>query len=419
MKKIFFCLICLISFCGYKISYGSEYVDIMNHWAKEDIEDSIENNIVNGYDDKSFRPDNKMTIAEYLKVLVKSGNFKLVKEGIGLWPDYYIATAKANGLILENEFEDYNKKINRNEIARITARYINVNEIKASKNRLKDLSKEYEKEILKLVKLKVINGYEDNTYRGENEVTRAEAITIAKRATEARRKLISERKYDIENSMYLTNINSDANVDGIYADTRYELKNGKIIIYDDGKYSKLQGYEVSGENINLKNVTKVIKAMVDEDSYTGVFYVPIDGLINQLVIMNGENENYVHYGSVNFTITYYEDKPYELRRISMNDEFSENCYMKIEVTKLWKNMSEYNNGNYVDEYKKRKLEEVLEIEFGNQADEILEYMVEKNIQRVSGKSAGEDHKEQKVFGKYVVNYYKKSGDVPKFYIAKK
>ena len=321
MKKIFFSLICIILFFAYKVVYGIEYEDIENHWAKENIKDSIENGIVNGYEDKLFRPDEKMTIAEYLKVLVKSGNFKLVKEGKDLWPDYYIATAKENGFILENEFPDYNKKINRNEIARITARYIDVTEVYEAQNKLKDLDKEYKAEICKLMKLKVINGYEDNTYKGEKEVTRAEAITIAKRATDARRKLISERKYDISNAVKLTNINKDANVDGIYKDTRYELKNGEIIIYDDGKYSKLQGYKVSGENINLKNATKVIKEMIDEDSYTGVFYIPVKGIINQLVIMNGENENYVHYGNLNFTITYYEDKPYELRRISKNEEF--------------------------------------------------------------------------------------------------
>ena len=139
MKKILISSICIILFFTYKVVYGIEYEDIENHWAKENIKDSIENGIVNGYEDKLFRPDEKMTIAEYLKVLVKSGNFKLVKKGKDLWPDYYIATAKENGFILENEFSNYNKKINRNEIARITARYIDVTGVYEAQSKLKDL----------------------------------------------------------------------------------------------------------------------------------------------------------------------------------------------------------------------------------------------------------------------------------------
>ena len=72
-------------------------------------------------------------------MVIKSGKYILVKEGASLWPDYYISTAKSNGLVLEDEFEDYNKKITRNEIARITARYINVNNIEKGKNIFDDL----------------------------------------------------------------------------------------------------------------------------------------------------------------------------------------------------------------------------------------------------------------------------------------
>ena len=178
-------------------SYCAEFFDIENHWAKDDIKTSVENDIIDGYDDNTFRPNLEVTVTEYLKILIESAKFTLVKEGNTLWPDYYISTAKAHGLILENEFEDYNKKLNRNEIARITARYINVDEVKSNKTKLKDLDEEYEKEVQKLVKLNVINGYEDKTFRGKNNVTRAEAVVIAGRATEARRNLISNRKYEI------------------------------------------------------------------------------------------------------------------------------------------------------------------------------------------------------------------------------
>ena len=418
MKKIIVILGLLI-LCIVSKTQATELNDIDNHWAKENIKAEIKNGVVNGYSDNTFKPEKEITVAEYLKIIIKSGKYILVKEGLNLWPDYYISTAKANGIILEDEFEDYNKKITRNEIARITARYINVNNIERAKNIFNDLDNEYKSDVLRLVKLGVITGYDDGTYRGEKNVTRAEAITIVRRATSARKKLISNRKYNITESIKITNINKNADVNGIFEKTRYEIQNGKIIIYDNGRYSKLQGYVVDDKNINIKTVIEIIKKLVNENSYTEVAYIPFETLINQLVIFYGDNEMNVHYRNIYFSLTYYENKPYELQRISGNQSFSKECYMKLELFKLWDEFAEFEKDNLVDEYKKKKLYEILEIEFGKQnAEEILEYIIDKYEQKFQDDNKYKDISEIKKFGKYTINYYKKSGDTQKFYISK-
>lgn len=419
MKK--FLIVLLLAFCFLLQSKANatEIKDIESHWAKETIENAIKNDIIEGYNDCSFKPDKEITVAEYLKILIKSGRFVLVKEGVNLWPDYYISTAKANGLIFEKEFTDYNKKITRNEIAKITARYINVEDVMKSKNIFSDLEKSNKNDVLKLVKLNVIKGYDDGTYKGENNVTRAEAITIAERATDARKDLVSKRKYNIEDAIKHTNINKDANVNGIFENTRYEIKNGKIIIYDNGRYSKTNNYAISNANIDTKKVIKTLKALVDENSYTELAYIPLKQIMNQLVIFYGDNEMNVHYRNINFSITYYEDKLYELRRISQNETFSEECYMKIEIFKLWDKYSEFEKGNYIDEYKKQKLYDVLKVEFGkNNAEKILEYMLEKTIEKFTQRENPKEISEIKIFGDYEINYQKKIGDTQKFFISK-
>ena len=67
-----------------------------------------------------------------------------------------------------------------------------------------------------------------------------------------------------------------------------------------------------------------------------------------------------------------------------------------------------------------KLKEVLNIEFGtNKANDVLNYMLEKYEQKISRQTAGIEEKEQKIFGKYVVNYYKKTDGNPVFYVSLK
>ena len=121
MKKIYLIILTTILALLKSNSYAVEFVDIANHWAKTEIEESITNDIINGYSDNKFKPNEGVTLAEYLKIIIKSAKFDLIKEG-SYWPDYFIATAKQKGLILEDEIKDYNKKLTRNEIARITGR---------------------------------------------------------------------------------------------------------------------------------------------------------------------------------------------------------------------------------------------------------------------------------------------------------
>lgn len=51
------------------------FYDIENHWAKQDIISMATSNIISGFSDGSFKPDNKITRAEFAKIL--SGILKL------------------------------------------------------------------------------------------------------------------------------------------------------------------------------------------------------------------------------------------------------------------------------------------------------------------------------------------------------
>ena len=51
--------------------------DIRGHWAKDEINTLIRRSIINGYTDKTFKPDNKITRAEFLTLLSRVYNWNL------------------------------------------------------------------------------------------------------------------------------------------------------------------------------------------------------------------------------------------------------------------------------------------------------------------------------------------------------
>lgn len=413
---------CLVCFSNAVKANEINLSDVENHWAKEEIKQLVNDGIVSGYADGTFKPENNITINEFLKMLIVAGDYQLVREGSHIYPDFYIATAKRYEIIDIDENIDLNSTLTRYQMVQIISNFIRLEDIKVDKNIFKDLDKNYKKQVLKLVSLKIVNGYEDKTFRGENNITRAEAACVLCKTMNVREKIVIQRKYEVEKEIFLSNYinNSTENEkDQSSIKTFYELVGNKIKIYDLGRYAKLEGYVVSNKKINLEKVIKIIRKIVNEKAYVGVIYVPSKYTINELKIMYGNEETKVLCGEYDFAFNYYEDEEYKLASKSLHPEFSDNCYLRIDVIKLWDDYSDYKNGVYIDEYKKEKLESALKLEFGSASSKILDYMIDKNIKYVTNVERDKEHVEQKVFGNYIVNYYQKEYGIPQFYIERK
>lgn len=81
------------------------YTDIENHWCRECIERLSEMGIISGYDDGSFKPDNYVTRAEFVKLIVTAldipvsydGSFSDVSESD--WFGGYVGAAAERGIV--------------------------------------------------------------------------------------------------------------------------------------------------------------------------------------------------------------------------------------------------------------------------------------------------------------------------------
>jgi hypothetical protein len=78
--------------------------DIKGHWAEKSIRDLIQSGAIDGYADRTFKPGNNITRAEFVSVIVKA--FKLIGQDgkvfadtANHWAKNAIATAAARGII--------------------------------------------------------------------------------------------------------------------------------------------------------------------------------------------------------------------------------------------------------------------------------------------------------------------------------
>lgn len=409
MKK-FLTIICITIIININtvLATDTPFTDVDNHWAKDNITRMYVNGKINGYPDNTFKPNNEITIVEFIKMLFDNLNIKLEKKGLRKWPDYYIATANTYNLNY-----DFNKKITRYEVVEIISKVLDLSNVQASKNKFKDVSSKEKTNISKLYTLKIIDGYSDNTFRGENNLTRAEATTIILRCLDIYNQIISEKEYEI-NSKY-TNIDRNAFLGSEIDKIRYEIKNNRIYFYDNGRFSNLRNYSIKEKYITNGEIINIIEKLISENSYTAVYYIPSEYFPNQIKIQYGENENFVSKNMEYFSLVLYENELYNLSEMTMNEEFSENCFSKITIKKMWKEVYKYQKKQYIDENVKNKLYEATEELFYDDTDEIMEYILEKYKDSLE-KNA--EIAEQIQIGKYIVNTYKKDDTSLEFYFEK-
>lgn len=78
----------------------SPFTDVPEtHWAEGYIAVAEDLGIINGYSDETFRPDNTLTYAHMLTIIVNAWGYADMAKYSGGWPDGYLAVAKEYGII--------------------------------------------------------------------------------------------------------------------------------------------------------------------------------------------------------------------------------------------------------------------------------------------------------------------------------
>lgn len=160
------------------------------HWAVSDISELKEKEIINGYDDGSFRPDSKVTREEFVTMIIKAtdtqtlgGSTPFRDVVYGSWYAPYVTTAYRNGMVNGvgvNEF-GLGREITRQDATVILSRLITVeSEAKTEYTGYNDenLISDYASEpVRKMSELGIIRG-SDGIFRPTDSISRAEAAAI-------------------------------------------------------------------------------------------------------------------------------------------------------------------------------------------------------------------------------------------------
>lgn len=382
------------------------FTDVASHWAKEDIQFMQTNEVVSGYTDHTFHPNEPIRIAEFLKMILEIADEPLVVQEV-LWPDTYIATAKEKHWIEEMEIQEALQPLTRYEMAEILAQYLNLEQVSKAKNVFSDIAKESKERkdiILKLVQRKILQGYEDGTFRGEKIVTRAEACHVIKLAYEKKQVEWQTQTYDLtpEN----TNIGQDVSSSRI--SNRYEVKQQRLYFYDQGRYGHWQGQTLNQEYCQDRTILAVVKALVDDTSYTEIKFVPDAYIINQVVINYGRKESSVYQGANHFQISFYENGYYNVAQSIGEPSFTHRAMVKIQLGKMWDLPTELTTDAAASEKNLAKLEAAIGAIVGKKEQKkIMTYLLEKRIEAKELPEVENDFKlkDVKTFGAYTINVY--------------
>ncbi|MGI5921996.1 MAG: S-layer homology domain-containing protein, partial [Syntrophomonadaceae bacterium] len=167
--------------------------DVSGHWAQSQIESLVEQNVVSGYPDNTFKPDNPVTRVEFMVManrafsFTNTANIDYSDVPADAWYAPEVAKAKAAGYI--SGYQDGsmkpNNQISRQEAAAMIARALQLDttgDIPLNFTDAASIPTWSKNAIAAVAKAGCISGYPDGTFKATNSITRAEAVIMLSRS---------------------------------------------------------------------------------------------------------------------------------------------------------------------------------------------------------------------------------------------
>jgi hypothetical protein len=194
---LYILLVSMFSSLSEDTLYGINLLKDVNatDWFYEDVTNLLNTGVINGYPDNTFKPNESINVAEYIKMILMVSDYPLVTPiNDDIWYRKYVDTALANNLIAEGDYADYLRPITRGEMGKIIhqilkLQYANAQEYIPQVLDYASIKETQKTSMLNVFIAGIMTGYKDGTIRADANASRAEAATVIVRLkTESRRK---------------------------------------------------------------------------------------------------------------------------------------------------------------------------------------------------------------------------------------
>lgn len=168
------------------LAFGLEASDISGHWAEEKIQSWIDQELIKGYEDGTFKPENNITRAEFMTLVNGAFDYTETEEisfsdvAEDAWYAEAVKKAKAAGYITgypDNTMRP-DSPISREEAATIITGITQVEGNPEGKTSFTDdKSLSWSRDAVAAVsETKIMNGYPDGSFMPQNLIKRGEAV---------------------------------------------------------------------------------------------------------------------------------------------------------------------------------------------------------------------------------------------------
>jgi len=218
MKKL---TLIILSFClfisnsAFAVEYGEElknmpentyeqtFSDVpTTNWAFQYISELVNDNVLSGYPDGQFRPNNNVTRAEFAKIMISASGIQVKPATSTSFEDVAVTDWYCSYIESSKEFLtgfQYggsamylpNKAAIREDIAvalvKLKGYDISVADLGMLQTMFSDydsISESAKRYVAVAVERGLVSGYDDGTFRGQKSITRAEAATLIWRANQ-------------------------------------------------------------------------------------------------------------------------------------------------------------------------------------------------------------------------------------------
>lgn len=236
--------------------YENNFTDVESGgWYAEYVKSAYETGLVGGTSETTFSPESNITIAETITLATRVNSIYAGKEIENIqgekWYDPYIKYALKEGLILENQFNNYTKPATRGEFVEVMAKTLPKEELNNINNIITGIipdvstDSKYAASVYMLYNAGIISGSDEyGTFNPESTIKRSEVSVIISRLVNKQQRVKFSLRCKSHN--YLTEI-TDATCakEGKKVSTciycgniKEELIDKKEHRYDNGKLQK-------------------------------------------------------------------------------------------------------------------------------------------------------------------------------------